>query len=40
MKKYKIRKFSPAWWITRVGGVVITCFNLYVICVFIMSMEV
>lgn len=20
MKKYRIREFSPAWWITRVGG--------------------
>ena len=31
MKKYRIRKLSPLWWVTRVGGITLMVASCYVI---------
>ncbi|MGN1167182.1 MAG: hypothetical protein ACI4S2_12515 [Lachnospiraceae bacterium] len=39
MKKVRIRKYSPAWWIARVGAGIYSMACLYIIICFAASFE-
>lgn len=37
-RKYKIRKLSPLWWVTRVGGTVFTVATFYCMMCFAVAL--